>query len=459
MQRVWIMGRLAKGKLFLLCMMLLFLLKPWQISAASFNKTVESGTSIQEMIQEAEDGDIITVKKGLYKESITISKPLTLIAEEGAIIDGGGKGNVVTIAADGVVIKGFMIQNSGKDEENSGIMLSEVNNVVIDSNRISNVLYGIYFDKSSDNSIINNEIKSFHTHFSKRGNGIHLFKGEGNLIEHNWIEQVQDGIYFDFTSKSNIKKNTITDSRYGFHFMFSEDIAAEGNEVKKNITGFMVMDSKNLQLKGNQVIDQFHFRGVGVLIYDAANIVLEENEIRQNSSGLYFEKAVDAKIIRNLIVANQVGLQFKGENEGNILKENNFIGNVVQSKIAKNDMRLDDNETGNYWDDYSSYDLTGDGIGEVPYKAGSIYDQIIQRYPHWQFYFESPAIKIWSKAESMFPSIGKVNVFDEKPLIEPVNLEKSFKGQDEESKLSIFVYGLVLIAVSLLVILKGRRMG
>lgn len=459
MQRVWTMGGLVRGRLFLLCIILFFLYKPMQLCAESSHKVVKQGSSIQEMIQKSDNGDIITIKKGLYNEPIVISKSLTLIAEEGAIIDGDGNGNVVTITADGVVLKGFTIQNSGKENENSGIFLRDVKNVVIDSNQITNVLYGIYSEKGSENSIIHNEIESFDTHFSKRGNGIHLYKGKGNLVEHNVIEQVQDGIYFDFTSENIINKNSVKNSRYGFHFMFSEDIAAEGNRVEKNITGFMIMDSKNLHIKGNQIIDQFHFRGVGVLIYDAANILLEENEIRQNSSGLFFEKAVDAKIRRNLIVSNQVGLEFKGDNSGNILKENNFIGNVVQSKIAKTDMRLDDNETGNYWDDYNSYDLTGDGIGEVPYKAGSIYDQIIQRYPHWQFYFESPAIKIWSKAESMFPSIGKVNVYDEKPLIEPVNLEKNVNGQTEGNKLSIFVYGFILIAISLLVILKGRQMG
>jgi len=454
-------GWKIKGKLLLPAMLILFFLLSFQESDIAAKTQTVSNISLQEIIDQAKPGDQVKIEKGIYTGQIIISKPLTLIGEEGATIDGGGKGNVVTITADGVMLKGFAIQNSGKEPDNCGILLKEVNNAIIDSNRISNVLFGIYSEKSSSNTIKNNEIESFHAHFSKRGNGIHLFKGKENVIENNKLVNVQDGIYFDFTSHNKVHHNTVEDSRYGFHFMFSEYIEAAENLIQKNITGLMVMDSNNLQLINNQILNHFHVRAVGVLIYDASNIVLEGNEIRQNSSGLYFEKAKGTYIARNLLAANQVGLEFKGSNNTeNILKENNFIGNVVQSKIAKNDMRLDDNDKGNYWDDYNSYDLTGDGIGEVPYKAGSIYDQILQSYPHWQFYFESPAIKIWSKAESMFPSIGTANVYDEKPLIEPVNFEKEMKMVDtSKTNRSLLLYGILLTASSIFVILKGRRMG
>ncbi|MBS4192173.1 nitrous oxide reductase family maturation protein NosD [Bacillus sp. FJAT-49705] len=452
------MGKVINDGLLLFYGCIFFLFIPWNTDAAAAEVTVESDMNLQEMIDHAEPGDTLNIQEGLYRGSITISKPITLVAQNGAIIDGRGNGNVITIASDGVVIKGFTIQNSGKDKDNSGILLKEVKDVVIDSNHISNVLFGIYSEKSSNNIIKNNDIESFDTHFSKRGNGIHLYYGHGNFIGNNRIKNVQDGIYFDSNSKSNIQNNTVEDSRYGFHFMFSEDISAEENDIQKNVTGFMIMDSKNLQFNRNQITDQFHFRGFGILIYDSSNIVIEENEIRQNSSGLYFENAEQTHIRQNLIAANQVGIEFKGDNIDNVLTENNFIGNVVQSKIADKDILLNGQQKGNYWDDYSSYDLTGDGIGEIPYKAGSIYDQILKSHPYWQFYFESPAIKIWSKAESMFPSIGTANVYDEKPLTLPVHFEKEKKNQKEKSKLSLLIYGLILTSSSVFILLKGKRM-
>lgn len=446
-----------KWRLFILYSVLIFLLVSWQDYAVAAERTVEPSTSLQESIDKAGIGDILKVKKGLYNESFVISKPLTLIAEEGVIIDGGGNGNVITIEADGVTVKGFAIQNSGKEMENSGIVVNEANNVLIDSNHISNVLFGVYLKKGSGNTVQNNEIESFDSHFSKRGNGIHLFYGQGNLIQNNKIKNVQDGIYFDFTSNTEIHKNIVEHSRYGFHFMFSEDIRAEENLIKKNITGLMVMDSKRLQFNENQIYDQFHFRGFGVLIYASSQIAMEGNEIRRNSTGIYFEDTKKTQIVKNLVASNQVGLEFKGENASNVMTENNFIGNVVQTRISNNVMRLDNNQKGNYWDDYNGHDISGDGIGEIPYKAGSIYDQILQNQPHWQFYFESPAIKLWSKAESMFPSIGLANVYDKKPLIEPVNLENNASKQEKRNNFSLLIYGLLFMCSSVFIISKGRR--
>ncbi|MBT2688456.1 nitrous oxide reductase family maturation protein NosD [Bacillus sp. ISL-47] len=424
--------------------------------ANAAEKIVVPGDSIQKAISHSKAGDTIKVEKGLYKESISISKSINLVAENGAILDGGGRGNVITIKADDVTIQGLSIRNSGKNQNDSGIYLKNVNDASIHSNSLTDVTVGVYTEKSSDNLIQNNWIESYDTHFSKRGNGIHLYYGEGNVIEKNTIQNVQDGIYFDFAKNSKIYSNTIKDSRYGFHFMFSSDIEAADNTIEQNITGLMVMDSERLQFERNKITEQFHFRGYGILIYDSADITLENNEIRRNSTGLYFEEATNTVIHHNLIAANQVGLEFKGENTRNSLSENNFIGNIVSSKVASSDMRLDHDEKGNYWDDYNSFDLTGDGIGEEPYKAGSLYDSILENRPYWQFYFESPAIQLWSKAESMFPSLGTANVYDQKPLIQPVKLDHT-NVQEERGQLSLLLFGVILMAFSIWIIMKGRK--
>jgi len=80
-------------------------------------------STIQAAIDAAGAGDIIQVKPGLYNENVTISKPVSLVAEafdaveparNNTIIDGGGRGATITIPA-GLpqmpVIHGFVIQN------------------------------------------------------------------------------------------------------------------------------------------------------------------------------------------------------------------------------------------------------------------------------------------------------------------------------------------------------------
>lgn len=418
---------------------------------------LENGANLQEAINEADEGVELILQKGTYEGPIVIEKPLSLIGEKGAVIKGNGKGNVITVTANDVWISGLTIQGSGRKETNSGIYLEETKRNVIKNNHMKDVHYGIYINNGKENHIVNNKISSYDGHFSKRGNGIHIFKGKDQMIEKNTIHHVQDGVYFDFAHSVTVQGNVVYDSRYGMHYMFSEQIHTENNTVKGNITGFMIMDSANLHFFKNKVYHQFHFRGVGVFIYETSNVLLEENEIVQNSIALSLERADYAKIRKNVIAANQVGLQFRKGNGDNVFSENNFIGNIVSAAIGNEKIRLDDGKKGNYWDDYKSYDITGDGIGEIPYKAGSVYDHLLKRQPLWQFFFESPAIILWSKAEYMFPSFGSVEVYDDKPLVHPVDFTIENEQNDGKNRAITLAIGLLFIISSFFIIAKGRN--
>ncbi|WP_050613849.1 nitrous oxide reductase family maturation protein NosD [Bacillus testis] len=426
---------------------------PYTAEAADID--VSPNQSLQEVIDQATAGDTLQLEKGMYKGPITITKPLRIVGEEGATLYGGGKGNVITVKADNVVIEGLIIEKSGIRKNESAIYIEEGNNITVQNNKMLDVMYGIYILNGRNNTIKNNQIESYEMHFSKRGSGIHIYKGKGNLIKDNRIAQVQDGVYLDQTKNAKVEGNTVVGSRYGFHFMFSNDIEITKNRLQSNITGLMIMDSSDVAITDNTVMVQFHVRGFGILIYDSKHLLLEGNNIKQNSTGLSLEKTVDVQIKRNIISGNQVGLEFIGKNDNNIFTENNFITNVVQSKITDNKMQLDNGERGNYWDDYSSFDVTGDGIGDVTYKAGSLYDQLLDRQPYWQLFFESPSIQLWSKAETLFPSIGIADVFDEKPLVQPVKLSEN-PGGDVKRNLAALLLAIPFLCFSIIIIWLGR---
>lgn len=434
--------------------LLLFWFVP--IDTSANNLKVEDGQSIQRAIDQAKAGDTLLILPAVYKESIVINKRINLKGEKGAIIDGGGIGNVIEINASNVTVQGLTIQNSGSAQEDSGIFIKKADGNRIENNTLKDVHNGIYIANSKDNQVLKNSITSYQSHFSKRGNGIHMFKGSGHLLNGNKITAVQDGIYYDFTADVKAIENHVHESRYGMHFMFSKNISAERNRIDKNVTGLMVMDSADILLQENSVTDHFHVRGFGILLYETENVVVKGNEILRNSTGLSLENGVNLFINKNLIAANQLGIEFVGKNNKNLFAENNFIGNVVQSRISGEDWRLDDGFRGNYWDDYSSFDLTGDGIGEEAYKAGSLYDRILRKQPYWQFFFESPSVKLWTKAESLFPSFGSAEVYDARPLIEPAEIHYSAVEQNRVNWLS-GVIGIVSMAISLFVMVKGRK--
>ena len=444
-----------KGAGIVLLIMLVSLLRSPTVQATDIQ--VNEGQSIQEAINQAQPGDIVTIQKGTYMELLTIDKSIVLKGEEGAVIDGAGDGNVITIMGDAVTIEGLTVQNSGVDQTDSGIYVQEGSDHVIKGNIFKDTMHGIYVNKSQANVISGNQISSVSEHFSNRGSGIFILDGSDHIIEDNRMMRVQDGIYAESASNLILRNNTALGSRYGLHLMFAEDVLTEKNHMESNITGLMIMDSGNIQVLDNKVINQFHVRGFGLLIYESNDLLLQGNEIRQNSTGLSLEKTVDVEIKRNIISANQVGLEFIGENKNNIFTENNFIANIVQSKISNNEMQLDNGEVGNYWDDYSSFDITGEGIGEEIYKAGSLYDQLLEKQPYWQFFFESPSIKLWSQAESFFPSLS-ANVYDEHPLVAPVQLVDNEALESETGRdIGTLIIAFTFLWFSILLIWLGRN--
>lgn len=381
---------------------------------------VRAGDSIQKTVNEAESGATIMVQGGNYHERLIIDKPLTLQAANNAkvVLSGDNQGHVITITASGVAVSGFQIIQSGTKKQDAGIYMTSSDNRIT-SNTLSSVQNGIYVNKGSRNLIENNTITSNNNRISKRGNGVHLFYGSGNVVRGNDIYDVQDGIYIDFAADSTLSDNTISDSRYAIHLMFGEGGLVSGNQFMYNINGMMVMSSSSFRIEQNIMQKQLDYRGYGALLYDTDHITMRGNRMMYNSNGLALEDARDSIITDNVIAGNHLGLSLLKGNTGTTISGNQFIGNVVQARSLDAKQAIDDGTSGNYWDDYSSFDITGDGIGELPYYAGSIYDKLLPKQPQLQFYFESPAFQLWNAVNRMLPAANAASGADRFPLTQP----------------------------------------
>jgi nitrous oxidase accessory protein len=71
----------------------------------------------------ARAGDTITIPAGTYRGPLVVDKPVTLAGEGWPVIDGGGQGDVLTVTAPDVTIRGLVIRNSGDSltDEHAGI--------------------------------------------------------------------------------------------------------------------------------------------------------------------------------------------------------------------------------------------------------------------------------------------------------------------------------------------------
>ena len=93
--------------------------------------------SIQEKIDNSNDGDIIFIKSGIYNEKLIINKSITIIGENknNTIIDCKNINsfkpiNVILINSNNCTIKGFKITNSNILNNTTGIKINSSNNII-----------------------------------------------------------------------------------------------------------------------------------------------------------------------------------------------------------------------------------------------------------------------------------------------------------------------------------------
>ncbi|MFW6128147.1 MAG: NosD domain-containing protein [Halobacteriota archaeon] len=176
----------------LFCLLLAFLFCFSSVSASTIY-VPRDYPQIQWAIDNATKGDVIMVKSGVYRENIDLNKRLQLISwdtDGRAALDGGNKGDVITISADGVVIQGFKINHSDQ-LEGAGIKVLSNSNTITD-NIVTDNAYGIYLSSSSENKITKNSIQ----YNSVRG--ILLRDSSGNQIYLN-----------NFMNNNNVYSNSV----------------------------------------------------------------------------------------------------------------------------------------------------------------------------------------------------------------------------------------------------------
>ncbi|MBA4275403.1 nitrous oxide reductase family maturation protein NosD [Flavobacterium sp.] len=380
------------------------------------NKSIKS---IKKAIALAKVGDTVLVHKGLYKEgNIIINKRIVFIGKNYPILDGQKKHEVLSIKADGVIIRGFKVVKSGYAtlEDPCGIKVYNKNNVIIQNNILDDNFFGIYIQNGSNCVVKNNKIKAYGKEEQRIGNGIHCWKSDKLQIIANNIIGHRDGIYFEFVTNSTIKGNFSSKNvRYGLHFMFSNDDAYISNVFKNNGAGVAVMFTKRVKMINNHFEENWGDAAYGLFLKEISDSYIIGNKFSKNTSGIHMEGTTRISVEKNVFEANGWGMKIQASCMENEIKNNNFLGNTFD--ISTNGSLVLNTFNSNYWDKYEGYDLDKNGVGDVPFHPLSLFSVITENNPSAMLLFRSFMITLLDKSEKILPSITPDNFIDKTPLM------------------------------------------
>jgi parallel beta-helix repeat protein len=298
----------------------------WEAYTKCFPPTIivpDDYPTVQAAINAADHGDTVYVRAGTYYENVVVNKTISLFGEnkETTIIDGKGVGNVVYLISSGVIVDGFMVQNSGSEWPDAhGIYLWFSSGSKLSGNVLTKTSYGIGLYFSHENTLSSNTITN------NTGSGIHLWNSSGNILSDNMLKNNENsGISFgDLCSGNTLSSNNITNSYWGIQHYMSSSNTFSGNIIRDSWYGIDLMSGSS-----------------------------------------------DSTLSNNTIANNEFGIILYGAS-GNFICHNNFVNNTSQviSYLCTNIWDDGYPSSGNYWSDYSDVDRCCGPDQDIPGKDG-----------------------------------------------------------------------------------------
>jgi len=373
--------------------------------------------SVKEAILLAKDFDTVFIKKGTYKEyNIIIDKPLTLLGENFPVIDGEFNGEIITITADNVTLDGLYVINVGTSytEDFAAVRVVKSKNFLIQNLVLEKLFFGIYLEKSSDGRVFHNKIVGQAIAEYNSGNGIQLWYCQNIEVDQNIVTHVRDGIYLEFSDHCKITNNLSSENiRYGLHFMFSNNDLYEDNTFEKNGAGVAVMFSKGIEMYNNIFRNNWGSASFGILLKEINDSEIIGNTFESNTIGINIEGSNRVNYKNNNFINNGWAVKSRGACYANHFLDNNFMYNSFD--LAYNSKLNDNTFNGNYWSNYTGYDLDKNGVGDVPYRPVKLFSYIVNRTPESIILLRSLFIDIIDFSEKVSPVFTPDNLVDMEP--------------------------------------------
>ena len=273
--------------------------------------------TIQEAINDVNDGDTVLVYPGTYYENVFLNKTLTLIGEGLPTIDAQGSGDAITITADDCTVKGFNCVNAYSSPY-AGICV-ESNNNVIEDNTCKNNGFGIILLTTSENIIANNTAKN------NEKNGIYLQDSNNNRITDNDASNNSyNGISLESSDNNEIRNNNANYNLHqGIRFGTSSENIIANNAAKNNDEYGIALWTSDENIIANNIAK--NNGGVGILLSASNNNKITDNDASNTVKydGIALFSSNNNEIANNTVNSNNFdGIRLYSHSNNNILTNN-----------------------------------------------------------------------------------------------------------------------------------------
>jgi len=407
-------------RLFTACMCMAGLAVAGQGSATAAVRKANVET-LAAVLAKSTPGDTVELAPGVYPGPLAITRPLTVKGQAGVVIDGGGKGRVIEVLAQGVRLAQLTVRHSGLDlaKMDAGVFLDRVakgatvEDLVIEDNLIGVMVWG-----AEDSVVRHNVIRGrSDLRTSEAGNGVYVWNAPGARIEDNDITFGQDGIFVTSSRRNVFRNNFLHDVRFAIHYMYTHDSEVSFNRSRGNHSGFALMYSDRLLVRGNRSEGD---RDEGILLNYANRSTIEENAVVGAEKCVFIYNANFNKFRRNRFEGCEIGVHFTAGSEQNVISENAFVDNRNQVKyVGTRALDWSDKRRGNFWSDNPAFDLDNDGIADVAYRPNDLVDRVVWLNPAAKLLLNSPAVSTLRWAQAQFPALHPGGVIDSAPLMTP----------------------------------------
>ena len=298
---------------------------------------VTPADDVEDIVDNAEEGDTIIFAKGEYKVNLLLTEPLSLKGEDGAVINAGGKGSGITIRRSRTTVENLTIKNYGGDlyKRDSGVRVMDgCTGVKLTNLKLSGSGFGIRADRLDNLEIRDCEITgNSRRHILDRGDGVFLNYVKHSKLINNKVKNVRDGFYFENTDATEAVGNHFDNTQYGIHWMYTRNDIGYDNVTVNSVGGFALMSSKRIMCRDNTARDNVEF---GILLNVCEGCTVKSNLVEgvhnpkgkaaldTEGKGLFIYGPGASRVEGNAFTGADIGIGVALGGEKTIVTENVF---------------------------------------------------------------------------------------------------------------------------------------